>query len=67
MSTKFDIEVTLVELINNNFLLLKIVAMKNFVDYMSIKCFASARVATPRLAPWLRNIPLTLAKYHFLD
>jgi hypothetical protein len=35
MSTKFDIEVTLVELINNN--------------YTSRKCFASARVAAPRL------------------
>ena len=30
--------------------------MKNFVDYTSRKCFASARVAPPRLAPRLRNI-----------
>jgi hypothetical protein len=29
--------------------------MKNFVDYTSIKCFASARVASPRL----RNITHT--------
>jgi hypothetical protein len=29
--------------------LVEFVGMKNFVDYMSRKCFASARVAVPRL------------------
>jgi hypothetical protein len=65
MSTKFDIEITLVELINNNFILFKndkFVGMKNFMNYTSRKCFASARVARLGYA-----IPLTLAKYHFLD
>jgi hypothetical protein len=39
-------EVTLVELINNNFLLFKNdLNLSNFVDYTPRKCFASARVA----------------------
>jgi hypothetical protein len=41
--------------------------MKNFVDYTSRKCFASARVASPRLNRLGYAISLTLAKYHFLD
>jgi hypothetical protein len=73
MSTKFDIEVTLVELINNNFLLFKndlklltrkilwITHPENVLRVLVLHCcFAAARRL--RCA-----IPLTLAKYHFLD
>jgi hypothetical protein len=53
MSTKFDIEVTLVELINNNFLLFK--------NDLNLSAFV---LGARRLG---YAIPLTLAKYHFLD
>jgi hypothetical protein len=70
MPTKFDTDVTFVELINNNFLL-----FKNDLNLSAWKILWITRpenvlrvlvlVASARRLGYA--IPLTLAKYHFLD
>jgi hypothetical protein len=64
MSTKFDIEVTLVELINNHFLL-----FENDLNLWITRPENVLRVLVlPAAARHLGYaIPLTIVKYHFLD